>query len=128
MPRARGGYKTRRRRKKILARAKGFWGRRNRIYKAAKETVHRAWRYEYRSRRLKKRDFRALWIQRINAGAREQHLTYSQLVSGLRKKGIAVNRKMLSELAVNDPVGFTKLAESARQALQLPNPAPAGQA
>ncbi|MBI2891689.1 MAG: 50S ribosomal protein L20 [Nitrospirae bacterium] len=122
MPRAKGGYKTRRRRKKLLQRAKGFWGRRKNTYKVAKETVHRSLRYQYRDRRRRKREFRTLWIQRINAGARGHHMTYAQLMHGLRLSGSLLDRKVLADLAVNDSAGFQKLVENARQALKLPPP------
>lgn len=120
MPRARGGYKTRRRRKKILARAKGFYGRRNRTFKAAKETVHRARQYEYRDRRRKKREMRSLWIIRINAGARAHHLTYGQLMNGLRKTGVTMDRKILADLAAHDQAGFARIVGEVKQALNLP--------
>ena len=116
MPRAKGGAKTRQRRKKILKKAKGYVGGRSRLYRTAAETVLRAGAFAYRDRRAKKRSARSLWIVRINAACREGGLSYSAFIAGLKKAGIALNRKVLSELAVGDPAGFTKLVESAKAA------------
>ncbi len=117
MPRAKGGYKTRRRRKKVLERAKGYYGARSRSYKVAKQAVEHALSYAYRDRRAKKREFRSLWIIRINAAARARGLTYSQLINGLKKAGIGLDRKVLADVAYHDPGAFGELAEKARQAL-----------
>jgi large subunit ribosomal protein L20 len=114
MPRAKGGPKTRHRRKKVLKQAKGYWGGRRRLYRSAAETVTRALAFAYRDRRAKKREFRALWIIRINAGCRASGVSYSVFMSGLKKAGIALDRKILAELAVDDPAGFARLVETAR--------------
>ncbi len=114
MPRARGGPKKSRRRKKVLKQAKGYFGGRHRLYRTAKETVLRAGAFAYRDRRQKKRRFRSLWIIRINAAARALGLSYSVLMSGLKKAGVALDRKILAELAVKDPAAFAKLAETAK--------------
>jgi large subunit ribosomal protein L20 len=96
--------------------AKGFWGARSRQYKVMKETVHRAWQYAYIGRRLKKRDFRRLWIQRVNAAARARGMMYSRFIAGLKQAGVELNRKVLSEVAIHDPKGFDRLVEMARSA------------
>lgn len=114
MPRAKGGPKTRRRRKKVLKRAKGYVGGRHRLYETAKETVLRAGAFAYRGRRQKKREFRSLWIVRINAAARALGLSYSALMNGLKKAGVELDRKMLAELAVKDPAAFARLADTAK--------------
>jgi len=114
MPRAKGGPKTRQRRKKVLKQAKGYWGGRRRLYKSANETVLRALAFAYRDRRTKKRDFRSLWILRINAACRALGLPYSRFVSGLKKAGVTLDRKVLAELAVEDPAAFARLVETAR--------------
>ena len=114
MPRAKGGPKTRQRRKKVLKQAKGYWGGRRRLYRSAAETVTRALAFAYRDRRAKKREFRALWIVRINAGCRALGLPYSTFMNGLKKAGIGLDRKILAELAVNDPAAFARLVETAR--------------
>jgi large subunit ribosomal protein L20 len=114
MPRAKGGAKTRRRRKKILKKAKGYVGGRSRLYRSAAETVLRAGAFAYRDRKTKKRTTRRLWIARINAACREVGLSYSVFVAALRKAGILLDRKILAEMAVHDPAGFAKLAETAR--------------
>ena len=95
-----------RRKRRLLKAAKGFWGARSKLHKVLKENLHRAWAYAYKGRRLKKRDFRSLWITRLNAAARARGLRYSQFMQGLTKAGIAINRKILSELAIHDPTGF----------------------
>ena len=118
MPRVKRGFKARRRRKKILKAAKGYYGSRSTLYKHAKETVHRAWCYAYRDRRTKKRQFRRLWITRINAAARQNDISYSQLVGGLSKAGVELDRKGLADMAVFDAPGFTKVAQIARDALK----------
>lgn len=114
MPRAKGGVKTRRRHKKILKKAKGYVGGRHRLYRTARETVLRAGAFAYRDRRAKKRRFRSLWIIRINAAARALGISYGAFMNGLKKAGIALDRKILAELAVTDPAAFAKLAETAR--------------
>ena len=105
------------RKRRILKAAKGFRGPRSKLHKIVKETLHRAWAYSYRGRKLKKRDFRSLWILRIKAASRARGLRYSQLVHGLSKAGIALNRKTLSELAIHDPKGFDAVFERAKAAL-----------
>jgi large subunit ribosomal protein L20 len=114
MPRAKGGSKTRQRRKKILKKAKGYVGGRRKLYRTAAETVLRAGAFAYRHRKQKKRTARALWIVRINAACREAGLSYSTFMAALKRTGILVDRKILADLAVNDPAAFTKLAETAR--------------
>lgn len=116
MPRVKRGFKARRRRKKILKFAKGYRGSRSLLYKTAKETVHRAWCYAYRDRRQKKRQFRRLWITRINAAARANGLNYSQFIGGLHRAGIELDRKVLADLAVFDPAGFAQVAKAAAKA------------
>jgi large subunit ribosomal protein L20 len=118
MPRVKGGSKRLKRRKKILHLAKGFRGGRRRLFKAAKETVMRALRYAYRDRKTRKRDFRQLWIARINAAAREQGLSYSTFMHGLKLANVTLDRKILADLAVRDPKAFSDLAQLAKNALQ----------
>jgi large subunit ribosomal protein L20 len=117
MPRTKGGFKTRRRRKKVLKMAKGYYGARSRCYKVAKQAVEHALQYAYRDRRAKKRDFRRLWIIRINAAARAAGLTYGEFIHGLRKAGVGVDRKVLAELAYHDPRAFGELVEKAKASL-----------
>ena len=114
MPRAKGGPKTRQRRKKVLKKAKGYFGGRRKLFRTAKETVLRAGAFAYRDRKQKKRLARALWITRLNAAWRQAGLSYSVFVAGLKRAGIALDRKILAELAVNDPTSFAKLAETAK--------------
>jgi len=114
MPRAKGGAKTRHRRKKILKKAKGYVGGRSRLYRTAAETVLRAGAFAYRDRKAKKRLSRRLWIARINAACREAGLTYSVFIAELKKTGILLDRKILAEMAVRDPAAFAKLAETAK--------------
>ena len=114
MPRAKGGPKTRQRRKKVLKQAKGYWGGRRRLYRTAAETVLRALAFAHRDRRAKKREFRSLWILRINAACRALGLPYSSFMSGLKKAGVTLDRKVLAELAVSDPAAFARLVETAR--------------
>ena len=102
-------------RRKVMKLAKGYWGAKSKQYRAAKEQVARSLRYAYIGRKLRKREFRRLWIARINAAARMNGMSYSTFINGLKKKGIDVNRKMLAELAVNDAAGFAKLVELAKQ-------------
>ena len=114
MPRAKGGAKTRQRRKKVLKKAKGYVGGRHRLYKSANETVLRAGAFAYRDRKAKKRRARALWIIRINAACRQAGISYSMFMSALKKANIMLDRKILAELAVLDPPAFAKLAETAK--------------
>jgi len=117
MPRTKHGVPSKSRKKKVLKQAKGYFGSRHTLYRTAREAVNRALIYSYRDRRARKRDFRTLWIVRINAAARINGLTYNRLIEGLRKSNIEVNRKLLAELAVNDAAGFSKLAEIAKESL-----------
>ena len=121
MPRVKGGYTTRRRRKAVLKLAKGYVGSKHTIYRTANEAVMRAMQYAYRDRKQKKRDFRKLWIQRINAVAKENGLKYSLFICGLSRAGVEVNRKMLADLAVNDPKAFTEFVEIAKKGLTMPS-------
>ena len=114
MPRVRHAVATKRRKKKILKRAKGYWGARSRLFRTAQEAVNRADAYAYRDRRVRKREFRQLWITRINAAARLNGLSYSRFICGLEKAGVEINRKVLAELAVSDPSAFTMIAEKAK--------------
>ena len=116
MSRARSGVPRLKRKKQIMKAARGAFGARSKLWKAAKENVERGWKYAYRDRKNKKRDFRRLWITRINAAARLNGLSYSTFMNGLKKAQVNVDRKMLAEMAVNDAAGFTALAEMARQA------------
>ncbi len=116
MARVKRSVASRRRRRRILQEAKGYQGGRGRLLRSAREAVERAWRYAYRDRRQRKRDFRGLWIVRINAAAREHGLSYSRLMEGLRKAGVEVDRKSLADLAVSDPAAFAALADRARSA------------
>jgi len=111
MPRVKRGAKLRRRHKKILKLAKGYVGGRRKQYRQARETVEKGLTYAYRDRKVRKRVFRGLWIVRINAAARLNGLTYSQLMNGLKQEGIGLDRKMLADLAVRDPAGFQALAD-----------------
>lgn len=115
MPRVKGGTVTRRRRKKVLKLAKGYFGSKHTLYKVANQQVMKSYMYAYRDRRQKKRDFRKLWITRINAAARMNGLSYSRLMHGLKLAGIEVNRKMLADLAISDEQAFTELANAAKQ-------------
>jgi large subunit ribosomal protein L20 len=117
MPRVKRGVTARARHKKVLEQAKGFRGRRKNVYRIAKEAVMKAGQYAYRDRRNKKREFRALWITRINAAARDAGVTYSQFMAGLKKAGIEVDRKVLADLAVMDKPAFAKIAEQAKASL-----------
>jgi len=117
MPRTKTNVPRTKRRKKILKQAKGYRGGRHRLYVPAKETLERALRYAYRDRRTKKRQFRRLWISRINAAARQHGLSYSRFMHGLKAADVEIDRKLLAELAVNDPTGFAKLAETAKAQL-----------
>ena len=117
MPRVTRGAATHRRRKKIMKAAKGYVGGRRKLLKTAKETVMRARNYAYRDRRVKKREFRNLWIARINAAVRAHEMTYSQFADGLKKAGIGLNRKMLAHVAVEDPAGFGVIVDQVKAAL-----------
>lgn len=112
--RVKGGTVTHRRHKKYLKMAKGYRGARSRLYRSARPTVERALKYAYRDRRNKKRDFRKLWITRINAAAREHDLSYSRFIQGLNQAGVQINRKMLADLAVREKAAFAKLVETAK--------------
>ncbi len=114
MPRVKGGIVSRKRRKKVLKLAKGYFGSKHTLYKVANQQVMKSWMYAYRDRRQKKRDFRKLWITRINAAARVNGLSYSRLMHGLKLAGIEVNRKMLADLAISDEKAFAQLAEAAK--------------
>ncbi|TFE28141.1 50S ribosomal protein L20 [Cohnella luojiensis] len=115
MARVKGGFVTRRRRNRMLKLAKGYWGAKHRLFKKAKEQVMKSLMYAYRDRRQTKRNFRKLWIVRINAAARQNGLSYSKLMYGLKLAGIEVNRKMLADLAVNDINAFNSLAGAAKE-------------
>jgi large subunit ribosomal protein L20 len=117
MSRVKRGVQARARHKKVLEEAKGYYGARSKVYRVAKQAVIKAGQYAYRDRRQKKRQFRALWIARINAGARENGLSYSRMINGLHMANIEVDRKMLADLAVNDKTAFSVLAEQAKAAL-----------
>ncbi len=117
MPRIKRGVTARARHKKVLRKARGYYGARSRVYRSARQAVQRAGQYAYRDRRRRKREFRALWIIRINAAARQAGLSYSRLMSGLRKADITLDRKSLADLAVHDPGAFSALAEKAKARL-----------
>ncbi|MFC4714536.1 50S ribosomal protein L20 [Planococcus dechangensis] len=116
MPRVKGGTVTRKRRKRVLKLAKGFYGAKHLLYKVANQQVMKSGNYAYRDRRNKKRDFRRLWITRINAAARLNDISYSRLMHGLKLAGIDINRKMLAEIAVTDAAAFTALVDQAKKA------------
>ena len=118
MARIKGALATRKRRKKTLKLAKGYFGAKSKLFKTAKEAVMKSGNYAYIGRRLKKRDFRRLWITRISAAAKLNGMNYSTFMNGLNKAGAQINRKMLADIAVNDAAGFTKLAETAKKALE----------
>jgi len=118
MPRATNHPATKARRKKVLKAARGSYQGRHRLYKNANETVKRALQYAYRDRKQKKRFFRGLWIQRINAACRENGMSYSRFINGLQHAGVEIDRKMLSEIAIHDPAGFTAIVEQARKGLE----------
>jgi large subunit ribosomal protein L20 len=115
MPRAKRGFKARRRRNRILNHAEGFWGGRSRLFGIAIEVVHKAWQYAYIGRKLRKRDFRRLWVARINAAARANGTTYSRLIGDLKLTNVGIDRKILADLAVADPAAFTAIAKLASQ-------------
>jgi len=114
MPRSVNNVASRARRKKVLKQAKGYWGRRSNVWTVAKNAVEKGQQYAYRDRKVKKREFRALWIQRINAGAREHGLTYSQLMGALKKGEVSLNRKVLADLAMNHPQAFKAIVEKVK--------------
>lgn len=118
MARVKKGLNARKRHKKILKQAKGFYGAKSKIFRAANPAVMRSLRSAYVGRKNKKREYRRLWIARINAAARMNGLSYSKLMNGLKVSGIEINRKMLSEMAIYDPAGFTQLAETAKKAVK----------
>ena len=117
MARVKTGYTTKQRHKKILKQAKGYFGSKHRLYKTAKEQLMHSGAYAFRDRRAKKRDFRKLWITRINAECRNNEISYSRFIDGLNKAGVIINRKMLSEMAVSDPKAFANLVKLAKDAL-----------
>lgn len=117
MARVKGALATRKRRNKTLKLAKGYWGGKSRLFKTAKEAVMKSGQYAYIGRKLKKRDFRRLWITRISAACKANGMNYSTFMNGLKKANISLNRKMLSEIAINDAAGFTALTEKAKAAL-----------
>ena len=115
MARVKNGAVTKARHKKVLKQAKGYFGSKHRLYKSAKEQLMHSGQYAFRDRKQKKREFRKLWITRINAACRENGISYSRFIEGLNKAGVEVNRKMLSEIAINDPKAFTELVEVAKK-------------
>lgn len=117
MPRVKRGVTAHARHKKVIDQAKGYYGRRKNVFRVAKQAVIKAGQYAYRDRRQKKREFRALWIVRINAAAREHGLSYSRFMNGLKKAQVAIDRKVLADLAVFDKAGFAALAEQAKAGL-----------
>lgn len=117
MPRVKRGVQARAKHKKVLAKAKGYYGARSRVYRVANQAVIKAGQYAYRDRRVKKRMFRALWIARINAAARECGMSYSRLINGLTKAEVMIDRKVLADLAIHDANAFAQIAEKAKQAL-----------
>jgi large subunit ribosomal protein L20 len=125
MPRVKRGTKRRARRKKYLARTKGFFLTKSKLYQSAQEAANRADRYATRDRRVKKRQYRRLWIQRVGAAARLNGLTYGQLIHGLKVAGVALDRKVLADLAVKDPAAFALLAQQAKAAAPPPQKKPA---
>ena len=117
MTRVKRSVNAQKKRRKVLAEASGYWGLKSKVYRRAKEQVRRSGNYAYRDRRVRKRDFRSLWIVRINAGARQHDLSYSQFMHGLKKAGVTADRKILADLAMNEPETFGALAEQAKAAL-----------
>ena len=116
MARVKGALATRKRRNKVLKLAKGYWGGKSKLFRTAKEAVYKSGQYAYISRRLRKRDFRRLWITRISAACKSNGMNYSTFINGLKRAEISLNRKMLSEIAINDAAGFTALCEKAKAA------------
>lgn len=119
MTRVKGGTVSKNRRRKVLKEAKGYFGSKHRLYKTAQEQLFHSGEYAYRDRKANKRNFRKLWITRINAACRMNDISYSKFMNGLSKAGIEINRKMLSEMAINDPAAFTKLVETSKNALNV---------
>ena len=117
MARTKGGPRAHARHRKVIKAAKGYYGRRKNCFRTAVQAVEKAGQYAYRDRRTKKRNFRSLWIQRINAGAREHGMTYSTFMNGVTKAGIELDRKILADLAVNDPTAFKAVVDQARKAI-----------
>ena len=120
MPRVKNNVARLKRKRRILGQAKGYFGRRKNLYKTAKEAVERSWRYAYRDRKQKKRDFRRLWIVRINAAAHQHGMSYSVFIDGLKRAGIEIDRKILADIAVRDPQAFGAIADQVRAALDRP--------
>ena len=118
MPRVKRGVAANKRKKRILRQAKGYYGARSGLLKTAREAVEKGWKYAYRDRRQRKRQFRALWIARINAGARENGMSYSVFMNGLKKASIEIDRKVLSDIAIHDKPAFAALVEKARAGLE----------
>ena len=118
MTRVKNGVTTKKRHKKVLKAAKGYFGSKHRLYKTAKEQLMHSGQYAFRDRKQKKRDFRKLWITRINAACRENEISYSRFIEGLSKAGVEVNRKMLSEIAINDPASFAEIVKTAKAGLE----------
>jgi large subunit ribosomal protein L20 len=114
MPRVKRGTAAKKRKNRVLREARGYYSARSHVWKTAREAVERAWRYAYRDRKQRKREFRALWIARINAAAREHGLSYSRFMRGLKEAGVEMDRKLLADLAVSDPAAFGELAELAK--------------
>ena len=125
MARVKGGNVSKNRRRKVLKAAKGYFGSKHRLYKTAQEQTFHSGAYAFRDRKANKRNFRKLWIQRINAACRENEISYSKFINGLNKAGIAIDRKMLSAIAIDDPKAFSKLVETAKKALEGKVSAPA---
>ena len=117
MPRVANGTRRHDRRKKILNQAKGYWGRRSKLFRTAKDAVKKAGSYAYRDRRQKKRNFRALWISRISAACRNNEITYSRFIEGLKKSGVEINRKALSNMAIEDPAAFAEVIKVAKEGI-----------
>ena len=117
MPRTTGAPARKRRKKKILRQAKGYFGARKKLYRTAKDAVERGWEYAYRDRKQKKRNFRRLWITRINAASRQHDLSYSRFINGLQRAGVELDRKALADLAVRNPEAFAALADRAKEGL-----------
>ncbi len=115
MPRTKRAVSAKKKRRVVLAKAKGYYGAKSRTYRAAKEQVQHSLQYSYRDRRNKKREIRRLWITRINAGARQNGMSYSTFMNGLKKAGVKLDRKVLSDMAINDPASFAKLVEVAKE-------------
>jgi large subunit ribosomal protein L20 len=114
MPRSKNKVASRARRKKMLEHASGYWGARSKVWTIAKHHIEKGWQYAFRDRRAKKREFRSLWITRINAAARQHGMSYSQFINGLNKKDITLDRKVLADLAMNQPAAFAKIVETVK--------------